>query len=204
MIKPTNQMAFVFFILVALISGVTATMELEKTTVNLPITGNFTVSVYQNNAGQVCHRDVGYYPEMFGYDSIIPNPEYDGSFDNLFCSGGRYNISSPEQIIDQYYRSAKSISPGGWIYEAQKAEKSRRVAQEEYTKSNPEWDLKCVDNDCLMVNTLNKTKIRFKATNISVVSYNRPKKAIGGCYEDNTGYDPNDLVMHITCKETDK
>jgi hypothetical protein len=159
---------FVLITLALMLPCVSSTMELDHTTVNLPLTGNFTVSLYQNNAGQVCIRDF-FYDTTFGYDTILEDPGNDLEFTDLFCSGGRFNLYSPEGMIRRYSNAAKAISPGGWVYEEQKTEKTRREAARRYAMNNPEWNLKCINRDCILSNILNQTTIHFKVANITVI-----------------------------------
>lgn len=138
--------------------------EISNVTVNLPLSGNLTIALYQNEAGETCIESLDYFEEYF---QVV----YLGrEFERLHCSGPPFNILTPDEVTGFYNNRVKWYSPGGEIYEGQLKEKNRRLAEEEFAKSKPKWDLDCRDDTCILTNIYNQSHIRYKVRNITIVN----------------------------------
>jgi len=136
--------------------------EISNVTIDLPISGNLTLVLYQNQAGGTCVESISYFPEQF----LVIN--HGRQFEELYCTNG-IGYSTPNDIITVYNNRVKWYSPGGVIYEGQLKEKNRRITEEEFARSKPKWDIDCRDDTCTLTNIYNQSQLRYKVRNVTTI-----------------------------------
>lgn len=134
--------------------------EIANKTITMPNEDNVTIALYQNAEGETCIEFPIYFKQNHMF---IQNYRH-----NLYCSGsGLYTTT--EKVVDVYNNIVIRWSPGGMIYEELLAEKNRKITEEEFARSNPEWNLDCKENTCTLTNIYNQSQLRYKVQNITFI-----------------------------------